>query len=129
MDREALIRRLEEIVGPQGVISERNQLRTYECDGLAAYTVVPGLVVLAPDTATIRDVVRLCNELDVPFVARGSGTGLSGGALPHADGVLIEVHHKPEEALSDGPQSITPDMFSSLMGDLRQIAPVIGRRL
>ena len=46
-----------------------------------------------------------------------------------ADGLMIEVHHDPNRALSDGPQSITPDMFAALMGDLRQIAPVIGRRL
>ncbi|HEY6547216.1 MAG TPA: 3-deoxy-7-phosphoheptulonate synthase [Vicinamibacteria bacterium] len=46
-----------------------------------------------------------------------------------ADGLMIEVHHDPNQALSDGPQSITPDMFEALMGDLRQIAPVIGRRL
>jgi len=46
-----------------------------------------------------------------------------------ADGLMIEVHHDPNQALSDGPQSITPEMFESLMGDLRQIAPVIGRRL
>jgi 3-deoxy-7-phosphoheptulonate synthase len=46
-----------------------------------------------------------------------------------ADGVLIEVHHDPDRALSDGPQSITPDMFAELMRELRQIAPVIGRRL
>ena len=50
MDRQALIRRLEEIVGPQGVISERNQLRTYECDGLANFRVIPSVVVL-PETA------------------------------------------------------------------------------
>jgi 3-deoxy-7-phosphoheptulonate synthase len=46
-----------------------------------------------------------------------------------ADGLLVEVHHDPSRALSDGPQSITPDMFEALMGDLRQIAPVIGRSL
>jgi 3-deoxy-7-phosphoheptulonate synthase len=46
-----------------------------------------------------------------------------------ADGVMVEVHHDPDRALSDGPQSITPDMFERLMADLRQIAPVIGRRL
>jgi 3-deoxy-7-phosphoheptulonate synthase len=46
-----------------------------------------------------------------------------------ADGVMVEVHHDPDRALSDGPQSITPDMFERLMADLRQIAPVIGRHL
>ena len=46
-----------------------------------------------------------------------------------ADGLMIEVHHDPNRALSDGPQSITPDMFEEVMQDLRQIAPVIGREL
>ena len=86
---EELARRCQALLGDEAVITDEARRRTYECDGLAAYTVVPGLVVLASDTATIRDVVRLCNEFAVPFVARGSGTGLSGGALPHADGVLI----------------------------------------
>jgi 3-deoxy-7-phosphoheptulonate synthase len=46
-----------------------------------------------------------------------------------ADGLMVEVHHEPDTALSDGPQSITPAMFEALMGELRQIAPVIGRTL
>jgi glycolate oxidase len=86
---EELARRCRALLGDEAVITDEARRRTYECDGLAAYTVVPGLVVLASDAATIRAVVRMCNDLDVPFVARGSGTGLSGGALPHADGVLI----------------------------------------
>jgi glycolate oxidase len=89
MDRQALIRRLEEIAGPQGVISERNQLRTYECDGLANFRVVPSVVVLPETADQAQGVVRACHEAGVPFVARGSGTGLSGGALPVSDGVLI----------------------------------------
>jgi glycolate oxidase len=89
MDREALIRRLEEITGPQGVISERNQLRTYECDGLANFRVVPSVVVLPETADQAQAAVRACHEAGVPFVARGSGTGLSGGALPVSDGVLI----------------------------------------
>ena len=89
MDRQALIRRLTGIVGPQGVISERNQLRTYECDGLANFRVIPSVVVLPETAAQARETVRACYEAGVPFVARGSGTGLSGGALPVSDGVLI----------------------------------------
>jgi glycolate oxidase len=77
------------VVGRQGVVSERNQLRTYECDGLAAFRVIPGLVVLPETAEQVQGAVRVCHELDVPFVARGSGTGLSGGALPLSDGVLI----------------------------------------
>ncbi|MEU4219200.1 FAD-linked oxidase C-terminal domain-containing protein [Actinoplanes sp. NPDC026623] len=76
-------------LGADRVISDRQELRTYECDGLAHYRVTPGLVVLPRDAAECARTVRACVEADVPFVARGSGTGLSGGALPHADGVLI----------------------------------------
>jgi 3-deoxy-7-phosphoheptulonate synthase len=46
-----------------------------------------------------------------------------------ADGLLVEVHNDPDRALSDGPQSITPEMFASLIGELSQIAPVLGREL
>src|SRR3954451_19223434 len=72
-----------------GVISDPTQLRTYECDGLAHYRVTPALVVLPETTEQLAAVVRACAEHGVPFVARGSGTGLSGGALPRADGVLV----------------------------------------
>ncbi len=71
------------------VITDRSRLRTYECDGLTHYRVTPALVVLPQDAAQLAAVVRACAEQRVPFVARGSGTGLSGGALPHAEGVLI----------------------------------------
>ncbi len=76
-------------LGAEKVIDDRQELRTYECDGLAHYKVVPGLVLLAETTADVAATVRACTEAGVPFVARGSGTGLSGGALPHADGVLV----------------------------------------
>ena len=71
------------------VISDHAQLRTYECDGLAHYRVVPALVVLPETTQQLAAVVAACARERVPFVARGSGTGLSGGALPRADGVLV----------------------------------------
>jgi glycolate oxidase len=71
------------------VITDRARLRTYECDGLAHYRVTPGLVVMPETAEQLAGVVRACAENDVPFVARGSGTGLSGGALPHAEGVLV----------------------------------------
>ena len=71
------------------MITDRARLRTYECDGLAHYRVTPALVVIPEDAAQLAAVVRACAEHGVPFVARGSGTGLSGGALPHAEGVLV----------------------------------------
>jgi glycolate oxidase len=86
---ERLATGLRSALGAGRVISDRQELRTYECDGLAHYKVTPGLVVLPRDAAECARTVKACVEAGVPFVARGSGTGLSGGALPHADGVLI----------------------------------------
>ncbi len=76
-------------LGEDSVITDRQRLRTYECDGLAHHRVVPAIVVLPASAEQVADVVRACAAAQVPFVARGSGTGLSGGALPHAEGVLI----------------------------------------
>src|SRR5215471_5158308 len=81
--------RLAKVCGHDAVITDPMELRTYECDGLTAHRCSPGLVVLARTEAQCAAAVRACAEAGVPFVARGSGTGLSGGALPRADGVLI----------------------------------------
>jgi glycolate oxidase len=85
----AFISRLTEICGNGNVISDPHELRTYECDGLTAHRCSPGLAVLPESAQQIATVVALCAQQGIPFVARGSGTGLSGGALPRADGVLI----------------------------------------
>ena len=80
---------LERIVGPDGVLRDPGELSTYESDGLVRLRTRPGVVVLPDTVDQVQRVVRLCHRSQVPFVARGQGTGLSGGALPHADGVLI----------------------------------------
>ena len=85
----AVARRAAELLPAAGVITDRAELRTYECDGLAHYRVTPALVVVPEDARQLAAIVRACAEHGVPYVARGSGTGLSGGALPHADGVLV----------------------------------------
>jgi glycolate oxidase len=84
---EAAVRAL----GADGVVREPEQLRTYECDGLTGHRVVPALVVLPASTRQVQAAVRLCHDHGVPFVARGAGTGLSGGALPIAGGVVVSV--------------------------------------
>src|SRR3954452_25004869 len=86
---DAVTHRARELIPPDGVITDRALLRTFECDGLAHYRVVPALVVIPQDVGQLVGVVRACAEHGVPFVASGSGTGLSGGALPHAEGVLV----------------------------------------
>ena len=77
------------LLGPDGVLSNPTQMRTYESDGLTGYRQIPGVVVLPTSAAQVAAVVRACNRTGTPFVARGAGTGLSGGALPHPEGVLI----------------------------------------
>jgi glycolate oxidase len=86
---EQLIPRMTQICGRDGVVTDPAELRTYECDGLTSHRVSPALVVLPRTAEQVAAVVRECAAAKIPFVARGSGTGLSGGALPRADGVLI----------------------------------------
>ncbi|MEV4809044.1 FAD-linked oxidase C-terminal domain-containing protein [Micromonospora avicenniae] len=88
-DISTLAAALRAVLGDDQVISDRQELRTYECDGLAQYRVIPALVALPRTAAECAATVRACVDAGVPFVARGSGTGLSGGALPHAEGVLV----------------------------------------
>jgi glycolate oxidase len=82
-------REMFDLVGADGVYTHPAQLRAYECDGLTGHRVAPGLVVLPTTTEQVSAVVAACARDGMPFVARGAGTGLSGGALPIADGVLI----------------------------------------
>jgi len=80
---------IERLIGRDSVLQEPNELVPYQSDGLARLRARPGLVVLPASAAEVQAVVRCCHENGVPFVARGHGTGLSGCALGHPDGVLI----------------------------------------
>src|SRR5437867_3903601 len=82
---------LDRFAATTQTIREPEQLRTYECDGLTGHRVVPALVALPGTVGEVQAVVRLCNEERIPFVARGAGTGLSGGALPVAEGIVISL--------------------------------------
>src|SRR5687767_13204451 len=89
--RGALIDRLRSICGDEHVLTGPEQLRTYESDGLLQYRATPQAVVLPASTEEIAAVVRACFEAEVPWVARGSGSGLSGGALPVEDGIVVAL--------------------------------------
>jgi glycolate oxidase len=86
---DTLADHLRTITGPGNVITDPAELRTYECDGLTYHRATPGIVVLPDGAEQIAAIVRACTAEGVPYIARGSGTGLSGGALPRTDGVLI----------------------------------------
>ena len=90
-DRQRLVQSLLALLPAEAVLHEQEDLRPFECDGLSAYRELP-LVAVLPDTIEqVRDILRLCHGLQVPVVARGAGTGLSGGALPHRQGVLLSL--------------------------------------
>src|SRR6202049_148862 len=73
------------------VLSRDEELRPYECDGLSVFRQQPMLLVLPRTEQEVRAVLVECRRLEVPVVARGAGTGLSGGAMPHASGVVVSL--------------------------------------
>jgi len=89
--RARLLAELAHIVPAAALLASAEDLRPYECDGLSAYRRLPLAVVLAASEDEAAAVLRLCDGLGVPVVARGAGTGLSGGALPHASGVVLSL--------------------------------------
>ncbi|MDF0552420.1 glycolate oxidase subunit GlcD [Kamptonema sp. UHCC 0994] len=84
-----IIKEFEAVVGKNGVVQRREELLVYECDGLTSYRQRPALVVLPRTTEEVSAAVKICDRHSIPWVARGAGTGLSGGALPVENCVLI----------------------------------------
>jgi glycolate oxidase len=83
------IRAFRAVVGERNCITAPEELRTYECDGLTSFRMAPGVVVLPASGAQVVEVMKIAHAHGLPVVPRGSGTGLSGGALPVPDGVLV----------------------------------------
>ncbi|MEL0049006.1 MAG: FAD-binding protein, partial [Gammaproteobacteria bacterium] len=86
---QAVLQRLRALLPAASVITDTSGLRPYETDGLTAIREMPWVVVLPETEAQVAEVVRCCAEHGVPVIARGAGTGLSGGARPHARGVVL----------------------------------------
>src|SRR5512145_1344428 len=91
-DRKSALRReLEGIVGRGGVLSEPDELLVYESDGLTLFRALADFIVFPTTAEHVAAIVRLANREELPFVARGAGTGLSGGCLPAAGGIVISM--------------------------------------
>ncbi|MEO0708782.1 MAG: glycolate oxidase subunit GlcD [Cyanobacteria bacterium J06649_5] len=88
-DWKAVVCALEKLLDADRVMRRKEELLVYECDGLTSYRQRPAVVTLPKTTEEVAAVVKLCHEQSIPFVTRGAGTGLSGGALPIEDCVLI----------------------------------------
>ncbi len=87
----ALKNSLLALLPKQGLLTEIEELRPYECDGLSVYRQLPMAVCLPETVAQVQQILRLCYRYAIPVVARGAGTGLSGGALPLANGILLSL--------------------------------------
>ncbi len=87
--RQQLAKLFRAFLRQESVIDQPTSLAAYECDGLSAYRQTPLLVVLPETIEQVQQVVRVCDEHNLPIVSRGAGTSLSGGALPHADGIVL----------------------------------------
>ncbi len=91
IDKRRLIDQFLRFMERSSILSDAEDLSAYECDGLSAYRRMPWLVVLPDTQDQVAEVLRVCHEHGVPVVARGAGTGLSGGALPLENGVLLSL--------------------------------------
>ncbi|RKZ58481.1 MAG: FAD-binding oxidoreductase [Gammaproteobacteria bacterium] len=90
-NKQGFINQLAKILPASQLLHESEDLKPYECDALSAYQVVPLAVAIPENIKQIKEVLALCYDNKVPVVARGAGTGLSGGALPHKDGILLSL--------------------------------------
>lgn len=90
-DKQSLIKQLASLLPDKQLLHELEDLKPYECDALSAYQVVPLAVAIPDNIEQIKAILSVCYQHDVPVVARGAGTGLSGGALPHENGVLLSL--------------------------------------
>ena len=91
VSKSALAEQFRAFIDPDFVITDDETLRPYECDGLAMYREMPMLVVLPETVEQVQRVMRICHEHGVPVVARGAGTGLCAGAMPHKEGVVLSL--------------------------------------
>ena len=120
----SFIGELERIVGADGVVRDTTEMLTYESDGLARLRATPGCVVLPTTAGEVQAIVRACHEAGVPFVARGHGTGLSGGALPVPNGIVIALSRLNRVIDVDIPnQRITVEPGVINLDVTRKVAP------
>ena len=87
----SLIEQLQQLLGKDRVISDPDELIVFECDALTLHKNIPEVVVLPESTEEVSAITKLCSEHKTPFLARASGTGLSGGATPAKGGVIIQL--------------------------------------
>jgi len=91
VEKQRLLAQLREVLPALSLLVDEEDLRPYECDGLMAYRQLPLIVVLPENEAQAQAILKICSALKVPVIPRGAATGLSGGAMPHRDGVVLSL--------------------------------------
>ncbi|HIB85334.1 MAG TPA: FAD-binding protein, partial [Chromatiaceae bacterium] len=89
--KQRLISALKGIIAGDSLLTTTEQMRPYECDGLSAYRELPMAIALPKSIDQVKAILKTCCDLDIPVVARGAGTGLSAGALPLSNGLLLSL--------------------------------------
>ena len=89
--KEYIFKNLAKIINPENVLSHADEIKPYETDALAAYTQTPLAVVMPENTEEVSNILKFCHKENIKVVPRGAGTGLSGGALPLNDAILISL--------------------------------------
>lgn len=120
----AFLEELHRILGAGGLIVQPEELRTYECDGLTNFRQLPLAVVLPKNGEQVQAIIAACNRHKVPFVARGSGTGLSGGALPVEGGIVLSLARMNrilEVDIPNGRVVVEPGVINALV--TQEVAP------
>jgi glycolate oxidase len=124
MLQSAIVAELRAAVAEGGLIVERNQLQTYECDALDMLRTLPAAVVLPRTTEEVAAVVKVCARHKIPFVSRGAGTGLSGGALPDERGIVISLARMNRTSALDIPnQRVTVEPGVTNSAITQRVAP------
>lgn len=90
-DRQQVLQDLQAFIAPQNLLHKSSQLIPYECDGLSAYRKVPKMVVLPETIEQCQSIIRYCRKHEIPVIARGAGTGLSGGVLPVEQAIVLSL--------------------------------------
>ena len=89
--KEYIFKNLAKIINPENVLSHADEIKPYETDGLSAYTQTPLAVVMPQNTEEVSNILKFCHKENIKVVPRGAGTGLSGGALPLNDAILLSL--------------------------------------
>ena len=118
LKRSKIVSKLEKITKPENVLDHKDEIKPYETDALSAYKQKPLVVVLPENTQEVSNILKYCNEEKIKVIPRGAGTGLSGGALPLQDAILLSLGKFNKITIARNVNTGTNDRFT---GDIASL--------